>query len=176
MSFRLLPGARLEAVNIPLRVLIERAYDLDPLRVTGGPAWLGQGPDWSGADRFDILAKAPGDALRADAAIEPTMRLMLQRLLEERFSLRVHSETRTMPVYALQLARRDGRVGPSMRPTASTVRQVAVGKGQVLFSRGSSRAPFLATSTVDCVSHRAVQSRQSSWEALPCVNWRTFCR
>jgi len=40
---------------------------------------------------------------------------MLRGLLEDRFRVVVHSETREMPVYALVLARPDGRLGPQIR-------------------------------------------------------------
>jgi uncharacterized protein (TIGR03435 family) len=40
---------------------------------------------------------------------------MLQRLLEERFSLQTHRETREMPVYELVKARADDQLGPRLR-------------------------------------------------------------
>ena len=45
------------------------------------------------------------------------MRLMLQRMLAERFKLRAHSEKRDLPVYLLTVARADGALGPGMRRT-----------------------------------------------------------
>jgi uncharacterized protein (TIGR03435 family) len=43
---------------------------------------------------------------------------MLQTLLTERFRLAVYRETKTMPMWALVLVRRDGRLGPQLHPTA----------------------------------------------------------
>jgi uncharacterized protein (TIGR03435 family) len=42
----------------------------------------------------------------------------LQTLLKERLQLTFHRETAQRPVYALVLARSDGKLGPSMRPAA----------------------------------------------------------
>jgi len=40
---------------------------------------------------------------------------MLRRLLADRFKLVTHTETREQPVYALVLARPDGRLGPQLK-------------------------------------------------------------
>jgi len=108
-SMRLQPGGRILATNQPLRRLIVFAYGLQPQQLAGGPSWLD-------TDRFDVVAQA-------DRALSPTppggppgqAQLMMQRLLEERFGLSVHVEAREMPVYALTLARSDGRLGPRIK-------------------------------------------------------------
>jgi uncharacterized protein (TIGR03435 family) len=76
---------------------------LHDIQVTGGPGWIN-------SDRFDIVAKAEGNP-STDA------RLMLRTLLADRFKLMVHHETRELPVYALVIARRDGKLGPQLRPS-----------------------------------------------------------
>jgi uncharacterized protein (TIGR03435 family) len=73
-------------------------------QIVGGPAWLD-------TDRFDIQAKASGDPSAAQ------LRLMLQSLLEERFKLVTHRETRELPVYNLVMARGDGKAGARLRPS-----------------------------------------------------------
>jgi uncharacterized protein (TIGR03435 family) len=47
---------------------------------------------------------------------------MLQALLAERFKLAVHTEMRWVDVYALRLARADGRLGPNLHPAATDCR------------------------------------------------------
>jgi uncharacterized protein (TIGR03435 family) len=100
------PGGRFTATNVPLRMLIRQAYDLQEFQIVGGP-------DWLGSDRFDIVAKAPDGGFTADL-----MRPMLQALLAERFGLTSHNETREMPIYALVKARTDGKLGPNLAPAA----------------------------------------------------------
>ena len=74
-----------------LRDLIALAYDVRPYQVTG--------PDWLPTRRFDILAKIPDGAPKADAP------KMLQALLEDRFKLAVHRATAEHPVLALVIGK-----------------------------------------------------------------------
>jgi uncharacterized protein (TIGR03435 family) len=96
---KVLPGGRYIAENLTLIYLIRFAYErsprsrgLAPADATGGPAWLR-------SDRFDINATARRDVPLTE------LRLMLQTLFEDRFKLKVHFETRDMPVYRMVLAR-----------------------------------------------------------------------
>jgi uncharacterized protein (TIGR03435 family) len=66
--------------------------------------------DLTSAPAFDVQAKPPDDAPPG------TQRLMLQKLLEDRFRLRVHGETRPTAVYVLTVVRK-GRLGPDLAPT-----------------------------------------------------------
>jgi uncharacterized protein (TIGR03435 family) len=99
------PGGRVTFVNMPVRQMIIAAYQLQPFQVIGGPAWLT-------ADRFDVIAKAP------DGAPPQDTNAMLRSLLADRFKLRVHTETREMPVYSLVKARADGQLGDKLKPAA----------------------------------------------------------
>jgi uncharacterized protein (TIGR03435 family) len=80
---------RFTATNVTLKMLIALAYKLRQPEISGGPAWIG-------SDRYDINAKAAAGNVSADQS-----RLMLQRMLEDRFKLMVHRETKEMPVYVL---------------------------------------------------------------------------
>jgi uncharacterized protein (TIGR03435 family) len=85
--------------------LLMYAHDVAEFQIAGGPEWVR-------TQRFEVQATAEG-APPADR-----IRLMLQRLLAERFNLQTHVEARTMPRYALVMAREDGRLGPKLRPSA----------------------------------------------------------
>jgi len=104
MSMRLepQPGGRLTGTNVTAAMLIRFAYDLPDFLVFGGPNWLN-------SERFDLVAKA-----EADVPIDQK-RLMLRRLLGERFRLTAHMESRELPIYVLVTARNDGRFGPQLR-------------------------------------------------------------
>ena len=73
-------------------MLIMSAYHLQGVQIVGGPPWLGDAG-------FDVDAKGSSDATR------PQLMLMLQSLLEDRFQLKYHRETRELPVYALTVAK-----------------------------------------------------------------------
>ena len=85
--------------------LIAFAFDVQDFQVLEGPAWIRD-------NRYAVSAKA-------DAVVSPAaMRLMVRRLLGERFGLRTHAETREMAVYLLVTARQDGRLGERMTPSS----------------------------------------------------------
>jgi uncharacterized protein (TIGR03435 family) len=96
------------------------AYDVKgcgPFRVTC--ALLLGGATWIRKDRFDIQGKAPENSPDYTFAQlmdgqAPQLQSMLQALLTERFSLKVHREQRVLAVYALTVARK----GPTLKPTA----------------------------------------------------------
>jgi uncharacterized protein (TIGR03435 family) len=100
MMIRTLPTS-FNVTNLPLRSVILQAYRLSNYQLVGGPSWMD-------SERFDIIAKAP-DGSRPDQTP-----LMLRGLLADRFKLKVHGETRDTQIYALTLARSDGRLGPKL--------------------------------------------------------------
>lgn len=86
-----LPGGRFTAINVTLVDVITQVYITRRIQMQGGP-------DWIDSERFDIVAKA--DA--ADGEVSQAQRLqMVQALLEDRFKLVCHRETKDMPVLAL---------------------------------------------------------------------------
>jgi uncharacterized protein (TIGR03435 family) len=106
--FRPQPGGRFEATNLRLRDLIQFAYQVRNFQIEGGP-------DWIDTINFDIVAKAPGDVPPPMPGGPPSpYMLMLRTLLAERFKLVVRQETKELPIYALSIARADGRLGPDM--------------------------------------------------------------
>jgi len=117
------PGGRFTATNVPLRMLIRNAYQLQDAQLVGGP-------DWIASDRFDIMAKAEGDPPPTPPGTAGPIQLMLRTLLADRFKLVVHNETRELPIYALVLARSDGRLGPQLRPAAVDCAAMAAARGR----------------------------------------------
>ena len=106
------PGGRFVATNVRLKGLIADAFlGAQPLalsRVFGGPAWIESA-------RYDITGKASTAFPLSPDGPSKELLQMLRSLLEERFKLRAHRETRELPVYELVVARADGKVGPQLR-------------------------------------------------------------
>ena len=80
-------AGRITYTNVTLRDCLMAAYDAKDYQISG-PAWLA-------TDRYDIVATANG------AASDDDMKLMLRKLLNDRFQMTVHREKRELPVYAL---------------------------------------------------------------------------
>jgi uncharacterized protein (TIGR03435 family) len=113
---RVQPGGRFTATNMTLRSLVAFAFGASGQRLPGFQ--LAGGPNWIDTDRFDIVAKAPDDPAPGATGPAPEMLAMARALLTERFKLTVHHEARELPVYALVIARSDGRTGPQLQPVA----------------------------------------------------------
>lgn len=82
-------GGRLDISRATLRTLTAFAYGLQTFQVLGGPPWVR-------SEYFSVTAKATAASLNEDR-----MLLMIRSLLAERFSLRLHAETKEAPVYFL---------------------------------------------------------------------------
>ena len=95
---RISPG-KFEAHNMTIHKLINIAYKVKPTEVIGGPAWLN-------TETYDITASA------ADMTGD-NFPLTLQTLLEDRFKVKVHRETKEGNVYDLTIA----KSGLKMQPT-----------------------------------------------------------
>jgi len=65
-------------------------------------------PDWTGSDRYTIEAK-PASPQTLGMMAGP----MLQALLEDRFKLKLHHESKEVPVYALVVAKGGSRLQPT---------------------------------------------------------------
>ena len=102
VSVQIQPGGRFNVFNQTLRGIIRFAYRLQDFQLVG--------PGWIDSDRFDITATAGREVMPNEIA------LMVRALLAERFKLTVRTETRDSPIFALVLARSDGRLGPQMKP------------------------------------------------------------
>ncbi|HEX5227705.1 MAG TPA: TIGR03435 family protein [Bryobacteraceae bacterium] len=99
------PG-RMEFRNATLRLLIYWAYGTGmstAMKVSGGP-------DWINRNRYTVEATAAGNPTDRD------YRAMLRSLLEERFGLKTHMETRQIEVFALEPNRKDEKLGPKVKP------------------------------------------------------------
>jgi uncharacterized protein (TIGR03435 family) len=86
-------GGRFTATNARLKMLVGIAYDVKNFEISGGPGWIS-------SDGYDITAKAADSNIGMEQ-----LRPLLQTLLEDRFKLMVHRETKEMPLYVLTVAK-----------------------------------------------------------------------
>jgi len=101
-------GGRFSIRNESLVPILMVAYSIYRSQIEGLPDWKN--------DHWDIegIADTPG---------EPTSRQqqeMLQKLLVERFGLKVHHEQRVLPVYIMQIAKGGPKLKPAARPEDET--------------------------------------------------------
>jgi uncharacterized protein (TIGR03435 family) len=93
-------GAMVRYSSLPMRSYIRMAYRVSDYQVLG--------PDWLATENFDIAAKLPEGATRAQIPE------MIQSLLAERFKLVLHSDKKEFAVYALVVAKN----GPKLKEPA----------------------------------------------------------
>jgi len=113
-------SGRLSATGVTVRGLIQAAYGVEGAQIVGGPKWIS-------SEQFDIQAEADNatDAELRKLSIDQAILVkkhMVQGLLAHRFGLKLHHETRDLPVYLLVVARH----GPKLREVEN--RQLLPGK------------------------------------------------
>lgn len=107
-------GSHFTARGVTLLDLINSAYPIRPNSdVPGLPAW-------ARSDTFDIDAAMSATTYDAYQKLpDPEQRAqrqpMLQKLLAAQFHLKLHSKTKTLPLYALVVA----KGGPKLKPAAA---------------------------------------------------------
>jgi uncharacterized protein (TIGR03435 family) len=92
-----LDGSQVSCARFSLNDYIGMAYNVKRYQISS--------PDWMASEQFDITAKLPS----ADAAKDVPQ--MSQALLEDRFQLKMHRESKELPAYALVI----GKGGPERR-------------------------------------------------------------
>jgi uncharacterized protein (TIGR03435 family) len=80
-------GSQVSWASLSLNDYLGSAYRVRSYQISG--------PDFMASERFDITAKLPAGSVVKD------VRAMLQALLEDRFQLKMHRETKDFPVYGL---------------------------------------------------------------------------
>jgi uncharacterized protein (TIGR03435 family) len=97
-------GQDVITINTTLSDLITMAYNLHPRQVTGGPAWLE-------SDKYDITGRPeiPGQPNTTQ------LKIMIQKLLADRFQLKFHTEKKELGVYAITV----GKTGSKLTKSAS---------------------------------------------------------
>jgi uncharacterized protein (TIGR03435 family) len=92
-------GSQFMTINTSLSDMIVFAYGVHPRQIVGGPAWLE-------SDKYDLVAKPDGEGTPNDRQ----WKVMVQKMLADRFKLTFHHDTRELSVYALEV----GKSGPKL--------------------------------------------------------------
>ena len=148
------PGGRFTTINATVKMLIQSAYDVRGFLISGGPAWL----DTQG---YDIEARGADmgitdDDLRkmTEEQRQPFMNLLRQRvrtLLMERFQLKVHWETKELPVYALVVSKNGPKVQPAKSDNPAQGLSVRGDAGQMTITGNSMSMASLVHALADSV-------------------------
>lgn len=113
------PG-RVDYQNVSLKDVLARAYDLKRYQISG--------PVWLDTERYDIVAKVP------DGVPKEQVPAMLQALLMERFQMKVHRETKELPVYELTV----GKNGPKLEKAEDSAATGGPPGGRMMISTDAS--------------------------------------
>ena len=109
ISFPVRSGDRVQMHNNQVGSMILYAYNVSNYQVIGNTR-LPEHWNW-----YDIDAKVEG------SPSDEEVRLMFQSLLEDRFKLKVHHETREMEVYKLVVAKNGSKLKPSTNEDYKTM-------------------------------------------------------
>ncbi len=101
-------STRLTYTNVSVRDCIMSAWNVKDYQIDG--------PDWLRSDRYDLVATA------AAPAEEDALKGMLQSLLLERFHMKVHLETRELPVYAMVVSKGGAKLKDAAAPGRPAIR------------------------------------------------------
>jgi bla regulator protein blaR1 len=114
------PGGRFKAVSVSIRGLIAQFYKMPSPQIVGGDKWIDDVP-------WNIEAKLEDDKypLKNNLLDPDVGSLMVQSMLEDRFKLKMHQETRILPGYELII----GKGGPKLTQPKSQTTPPPAGRG-----------------------------------------------
>ena len=99
------PDGTTEVTNQTFESMIRSASPVPVRQVVGYP-------DWVKYERYDVITKPPAGATPEQRAT------MMRMLFADRMMLVGHVEQRKQDGFALVVLRKDGRLGPQLKPTA----------------------------------------------------------
>ncbi|HET9267290.1 MAG TPA: TIGR03435 family protein, partial [Vicinamibacterales bacterium] len=142
------PDGGLTMTNVPVGLIISRAYGIAPVNMVGLPGW-------ANSERYDLNATAsvPGATTEQRAA-------MLKAMLADRFKLSVHVEPREQATYDLVLARKDGTLGPGIQAIETDCAKVSAERAaSALASPQAGPPPFRDFKTPPYCAFRSLDAR-----------------
>jgi len=98
-----MPGREFRATNASASNLMEWTYGVHPRQIIGAPAWLE-------TDKYNVVA-TPDLEGRPN---QNQWRIVVEKVLADRFQLKFHREQKELPAYAIQI----GKGGPKLTKSA----------------------------------------------------------
>ena len=96
---RVMPGGRFVSNGLPMRFLLNRAFNINNNDQIVGL------PSWADTVRLSITAKAPDEAMTGPGVDQEVLAPMLRALFVDRFKMTYHTEDRPMAAYSLIAAK-----------------------------------------------------------------------
>jgi uncharacterized protein (TIGR03435 family) len=95
-------GQDVTTTNVTVSWMLKLAYNVHANQILGAPSWLD-------SERYDTVGRSntPGEPSRDQ------MKLMIQKLLTDRFRLTFHTEKKELPVYAMVVAKGGPKIAVS---------------------------------------------------------------
>jgi len=95
-------GQDVTTTNVTVSWMLKLAYNVHANQIAGAPSWID-------SERYDTVGRSntPGEPSRDQ------MKLMVRKLLVDRFQLRFHTEKKELPVYAMVVARGGPKIAVS---------------------------------------------------------------
>lgn len=121
IGIRPVVGNRFSAV-VTVNVLIAVAYGERSALLE---SQIAGAPPWAATDRYEINATFDGPITAVPGGPPVRLMSMIHTLLADRFKLKIHKETRQVPVYDLVVASADGRLGPGLTKAPGTCVRVS---------------------------------------------------
>jgi uncharacterized protein (TIGR03435 family) len=114
-------GGHFTAEGAVGKLLVMLAYGVQDSQITGGPNWFG-------TEKWDIEAKCDDNRHSAEET-----KHMLQKLLEDRFSLKILHQTEQRAVYVLTVSNK----GPKFSGTEKATTNLRVSSNSISMQRGT---------------------------------------
>jgi uncharacterized protein (TIGR03435 family) len=117
------------ATNVGLKTLIQFVYNLQSLDLISGL------PGWANSASFDVQAKMDEDVMATLNKLPKKeqwaqRQAMMLALLADRFQLKVHHETKDLPIYSLSIAKGGSKLKPA-DPNDPRGNSMSYGNGQL---------------------------------------------
>jgi uncharacterized protein (TIGR03435 family) len=155
----------LTATNVPVEMMIEYAYDVKSDHIFGlsGPVQDAH---------FDVQAKVlPKEDAKQPKLADQQLQVMMIPLLADRFHLKAHVETKTMPVYDLVVIHGGPKVKLSTEAAQSSSIDMSANNANRILNAKAASMPDLAQALSDLVHRQVIDKTGLSGRADITLKW-----